>query len=169
MDTAAHKYYYHQNLLKGVFNEILGRKIQYISMSISKKFDEMSPNDDESDKHLETRNRRYSCLIIIVKQSRNCIYNFNTFRFRNSVDLCHDYLFWQPGNRCLSWKGKYLGRNLHPTLCNRDEVKCNETFSNEKRFGYCQYAASEEACNSTSQFFCNVSKSCIPKGKLTKT
>ena len=127
----------------------------------------MSPQDDESDKHSDTP--RYSCLIIIVKQSRNCIYNFNTFRYRNSVDLCHDYLFWQPGGRCVSRKQKAYKVSLHPTLCNRDEVKCNETYSKRKRFGYCQYAASEEACNPTTKFFCNLSKSCIPKGKFIQS
>ena len=41
-------------------------KIQDVrtSISIKSKVEEKSPDDDdESDKHLEARNRRYSCLI----------------------------------------------------------------------------------------------------------
>ena len=97
------------------------------------------------------------------------MYNYNTFRYRDSVDLCHDYLFWQPGDRCVSRERKDYWQSFHPTLCNRDEVKCNETYSKEKEFGYCQYAANEEACNSSTKFFCNLSKTCIPKGKFMKS
>ena len=51
-------------------SKILGCKIQDISTSISikDKFEEMTDDDDEdeSDKHLEARDHRYSCLIIII-------------------------------------------------------------------------------------------------------
>ena len=49
------------------FDKILGCEFQDISTSISikVKIEEMShqDEDDESDKHLEARDRRYSCLI----------------------------------------------------------------------------------------------------------
>ena len=45
--------------------KIHGCKIQDISTSISilVKLEEMAEDGDESDKHLEARDRRYSCLI----------------------------------------------------------------------------------------------------------
>ena len=46
------------------FHKILGYEIQHISTSIS--IEEMTDDgtEDESDKHLEARDRRYSCLKI---------------------------------------------------------------------------------------------------------
>ena len=51
--------------LTSSFNiKIPGCKIQDVrtSISIKSKIEETSPDDDESDKHLEARDRRYSCL-----------------------------------------------------------------------------------------------------------
>ena len=54
-------------------SKINGCEIQDVSTSISivVKFEEMSEEDDgdESDKHLEARDRRYSCLIFVTNQS----------------------------------------------------------------------------------------------------
>ena len=52
-------------MCKNLIKKNPGCEIQDISTSISikVKIEEMSPQDDESDKHLEARDRRYSCLI----------------------------------------------------------------------------------------------------------
>ena len=42
--------------------KILGCKIHDVSKSISINFQKSPEDDDESDKHLEARDRRYSCL-----------------------------------------------------------------------------------------------------------
>ena len=51
-----------------VLHKIHGCEIQDISTSISIefKFKQPSEEDDESDKHLEARDRRYSCLINVL-------------------------------------------------------------------------------------------------------
>ena len=55
---------WHLRMCKNLIKKNPGCEIQDISTSISIKveIEEMSPQDDESDKHLEARDRRYSCL-----------------------------------------------------------------------------------------------------------
>ena len=83
-------------------------------------------------------------------------------------DLCHDFSFWERENgRCIPMKMK--NHTLHryytfPPLCNRTERECGSYgFVNQ----YCPNK--DESCEDYDQekhFFCNKSKTCIPKGKF---
>ena len=89
------------------------------------------------------------------------------------LDFCHDYSFWQPG-RCSSRQGN-LRTTSHPVLCNQDAINCYKTISHEHKINddvsinFCQNSAVEEDCNSKGDYFCNVSNTCIPQGKLNIT
>ena len=80
------------------------------------------------------------------------------------MDLCHDYSFWQPPIRC-SNNSDLLDEKSHASLCNRDGIDCTKTRTSRKSF--CQNTSSEESCWSKRNFFCNLSKTCLPKGKFS--
>ena len=94
---------------------------------------------------------------------------FKCFSHTFSLDLCHDFSFWNAETaRCIP---KELHDNqtkldyTFPPLCNRTEFDCLN--AKEEFRKYCPNK--DKNCESYSQenhFFCNKSKTCIPKGKL---
>ena len=60
------------------------------------KFEEMSEGDDESDKHLEARDRRYSCLITKLREIKNWSWYLPLKKFREIMEkqiILSDYQF----------------------------------------------------------------------------
>ena len=90
---------------------------------------------------------------------------FKYFSFDFHFDLCHDFSFWQAETR------RCIPKELHdyysfPPLCNRTEFNCMDGGLENLR-QYCPNK--DESCEDYDQekhFFCNDSKTCIPKGEF---
>ena len=96
--------------------------------------------------------------------------NFNTFSAPElKLELCYDYSFWQNDGRCFS-RNDDLRDKSYPFLCNGGKNDCSQTLPNQKDtflegLNLCPDATSEENCDLRQNFFCNLSKTCIPQGK----
>ena len=78
---------------------------------------------------------------------------------RRSIDLCFDYSFWQSTqNRCSSMDE--IEKQTHPSFCRRQSINCFDT----KHRKYCKDTSASNDCNDMDDFFCKVSKTCIPWG-----
>ena len=103
---------------------------------------------------------------ILLKIISITLKHFRTdFRF----DLCHDFSFWQAETgRCIPKKAydyEHMEIYIFTPLCNWTEFDCTKNDYPFRR--YCPNK--DNSCESYDQekfFFCNKSKTCIPKGKL---
>ena len=95
---------------------------------------------------------------------------FITFKFFSidfRFDLCHDFSFWETETgRCIPKKLNDDDNSYaFPPLCNRTEFDCLDSYWTFL-LKYCPNK--DKSCESYGQkhFFCNISKTCIPKGDL---
>ena len=99
----------------------------------------------------------------------NLIVTFKHFSDDFKFDLCHDFSFWQAeSRRCIPkemYEDETLTFYIFPPLCNRTEFDCRSPIESFRK--YCPNK--DESCeryDKEKYFFCNESKTCIPKGKL---
>ena len=91
------------------------------------------------------------------------VINCNFFSYEFKFDLCYDFSFWKAETgRCIPKKmhdetGRYY---TFPPLCNRTEFDCMS--APDVLTEYCPN--NHKSCEG--YFFCNYSKTCIPKGKF---
>ena len=98
-------------------------------------------------------------------------YTFKFFSSDFSFHLCHDYSFWQTETgRCIPKKLFDEESKAHyafSPLCNRTEFNCTDGYLSSFR-KYCpnKDISCESYAPQEKYFFCNDSKTCIPKGKF---
>ena len=92
-----------------------------------------------------------------------CI-SFKHFSEDFKFDLCHDFSFWKAETgRCIPKEIFDEELNTYysfPPICNRTEFDCIDGYFNK----YCPN--NYESCEEENYFFCNESKTCVPKGEI---
>ena len=98
----------------------------------------------------------------------NLVTTFKYFSHDFSFDLCHDFSFWQAGTgRCIPKRMNEDPYYSFPSLCNQTEFNCMDIVQLSRK--YCPNK--DVSCDGYGQgkhFFCNDSKTCIPKGEFIR-
>ena len=107
-------------------------------------------------------------ILILQSPTLHLVITFKYFSRNFQIDLCHDFSFWRAETgRCIPKKMFDEVSYTFPPLCNRTEFDCMDG-DYESFIQYCPHR--DESCESYAPqedyFFCNDSKTCIPKGEF---
>ena len=94
------------------------------------------------------------------------VINLAHFSMDFKFDLCHDFSFWKAEiGRCIPKKLLDSDFYTFPPLCNRTEFDCMDGMWRK----YCPNNKDKSCWNYDQEkhFFCNDSKTCIPKRNLS--